>query len=46
VDGNSGDGAFYGLAGLVEGGGADIDGLVENGGLESSERAEEDAGFI
>ncbi len=45
ADGDAGDGALEGGAGVVEGGGADVDGLVEDGGLEAGEGAEEEAGL-
>ena len=45
ADGDAGDVAFDGFAGFVERGGADVDGLVEDVGLEAGESAEEDSGF-
>src|ERR1039458_2318834 len=45
ADGDAGDVAFDGFAGFVEGGGADVDGLVEDVRLLPREGAEEDSGF-
>jgi hypothetical protein len=45
ADGDAGDGALDGIAGLVQGSGTDIDGLVEDIRLEASEGTEEDSGF-
>ena len=44
LDDDAGDGLLQ-FAGFVEGGGADVDGLVEDFGLEAGEGAEKDAGF-
>ena len=42
---NGRESTLQGLAGCFEGGGADVDGLVEDLRLEAGERAEEDAGL-
>ena len=45
ADGDAGDGALDLVACFVERGGADVDGLVEDGGLAVTEGAEKDAGL-
>jgi hypothetical protein len=45
ADGDLGYCAFDTVAGGFECGGADVDGLIEDGGLAAGERAEEDAGL-